>query len=178
MVSENVNIGVFGGSFDPPHFAHLYIAEETRKLYDLEFVYWLLTESNPLKKTPMYSIEQRNAMINRLTPRNGVHCPVMFTKSNKTIDYIEHLNSCGKFNIHLILGSDLKDSIKQWHRYSDLKNLVKFCWADRPGHNTNERISCPIDISSHSLRYRIENNENLYGLMSEQVINYINGIRI
>jgi nicotinate-nucleotide adenylyltransferase len=42
-------IGVFGGSFDPPHLAHLALAGEARYQLGLSRVLWVLTPDNPLK---------------------------------------------------------------------------------------------------------------------------------
>jgi len=44
-----MKIGVFGGTFDPPHMAHLIIAEEARWQLKLDLVLWLLTPVSPLK---------------------------------------------------------------------------------------------------------------------------------
>jgi nicotinate-nucleotide adenylyltransferase len=49
MAGLNRAIGVFGGSFDPPHLAHLVLAEEARHQLGLERVLWVLTPDNPLK---------------------------------------------------------------------------------------------------------------------------------
>jgi nicotinate-nucleotide adenylyltransferase len=42
-------IGIFGGSFDPPHLAHLVLADEARYQLGLSRVLWVLTPDNPLK---------------------------------------------------------------------------------------------------------------------------------
>lgn len=42
-------IGVFGGTFDPPHLAHLILAEEARYQLNLELILWVLTPVSPLK---------------------------------------------------------------------------------------------------------------------------------
>lgn len=44
-----MRIGVFGGTFDPPHLGHLVLAEEARDQLDLDRVLWLLTPVSPLK---------------------------------------------------------------------------------------------------------------------------------
>ena len=44
-----MRLGVFGGTFDPPHLAHLILAEEARYQLDLERVLWILTPVSPLK---------------------------------------------------------------------------------------------------------------------------------
>ena len=46
---QRLRIGVFGGTFDPPHLAHLILAEEARFQLDLSLVLWVLTPNSPLK---------------------------------------------------------------------------------------------------------------------------------
>ena len=43
------NIGLLGGSFDPPHKGHLYISLEAKKILKLDEIWWLVTPQNPLK---------------------------------------------------------------------------------------------------------------------------------
>lgn len=57
-------IGVFGGTFDPPHLGHLILADEGRWLLGLERVLWVVTANPPLKEAPpRASVEQRIAMV-------------------------------------------------------------------------------------------------------------------
>jgi nicotinate-nucleotide adenylyltransferase len=57
-------IGVFGGTFDPPHLGHLILADEGRWLLALEKVLWVVTAMSPLKdEPPGASVEQRTAMV-------------------------------------------------------------------------------------------------------------------
>lgn len=44
-----MRIGIFGGTFDPPHLGHLVLAEEARDQLELDRVLWLLTPVSPLK---------------------------------------------------------------------------------------------------------------------------------
>jgi nicotinate-nucleotide adenylyltransferase len=46
---KRFRIGVFGGTFDPPHLAHMILADEARFQLDLELVLWVLTPNSPLK---------------------------------------------------------------------------------------------------------------------------------
>ena len=46
---QRLRIGVFGGTFDPPHLAHLILADEARFQLDLSLVLWVLTPNSPLK---------------------------------------------------------------------------------------------------------------------------------
>ena len=57
MVKSNFkNIGILGGSFDPPHSGHLYISEKSLKVFKLEKIIWAITYRNPLKKKPFLII--------------------------------------------------------------------------------------------------------------------------
>ena len=44
-----MRVGVFGGTFDPPHLAHLILAEEARFQLELERILWVLTPVSPMK---------------------------------------------------------------------------------------------------------------------------------
>jgi nicotinate-nucleotide adenylyltransferase len=46
-----LKIGLFGGTFDPPHRAHLAASLLTMKRLGLDRVWWLVTPGNPLKDT-------------------------------------------------------------------------------------------------------------------------------
>jgi len=46
-----MRIGLFGGTFDPPHLAHLGAALLALKRLKLDRVWWLVTPGNPLKNT-------------------------------------------------------------------------------------------------------------------------------
>ena len=42
-------IGLFGGSFDPPHLGHVHFSLQAIKLFNLDKVIWLISPGNPLK---------------------------------------------------------------------------------------------------------------------------------
>ena len=49
MAAPNMRIGLLGGSFNPPHQAHVEISLAALKRLDLDRVWWLVTPGNPLK---------------------------------------------------------------------------------------------------------------------------------
>ena len=66
MVKNNIqNIGVLGGSFDPPHEGHLYLTLQSLKRLKLKKVIWAITKKNPLKKKPFFSLTTRKKMCQR-----------------------------------------------------------------------------------------------------------------
>ncbi len=57
-------IGVFGGTFDPPHIGHLILADEARAALDLERVLWVVTGVPPHKpRPPQAPLEDRLEMV-------------------------------------------------------------------------------------------------------------------
>ena len=59
MLLKKKGIGIFGGSFDPPHKAHLKISKISLKKIGLKKVYWVVAKKNPFKGKPFYSISER-----------------------------------------------------------------------------------------------------------------------
>jgi nicotinate-nucleotide adenylyltransferase len=59
-----MNLGLFGGTFDPPHLGHLILAEEARTQFNLEKVLWLVAGQSPLKLDRQLSpVEMRVEMV-------------------------------------------------------------------------------------------------------------------
>jgi nicotinate-nucleotide adenylyltransferase len=57
-------LGIFGGTFDPPHIAHLVLAEEARRQLGLNRLLWVLTPEPPHKQgRPVTPLTQRLAML-------------------------------------------------------------------------------------------------------------------
>ena len=49
-------IGILGGSFDPPHQAHLQLSILSLKKIGLKTIYWVVTKKNPFKKKTIFFI--------------------------------------------------------------------------------------------------------------------------
>ena len=62
-------IGIFGGSFDPPHRGHLEISKISLKKIKLKTVYWVITKKNPFKKKPFFSLKDRILKSRRATKK-------------------------------------------------------------------------------------------------------------
>ena len=46
---EKKNIGILGGSFNPPHYGHYFISKIGIKKLNLDLLLWIITNQNPLK---------------------------------------------------------------------------------------------------------------------------------
>ena len=56
---KNINIGILGGTFDPPHKGHLYISKIAIRKLKLNKLIWVITKKNPLKKKPYLHLKLR-----------------------------------------------------------------------------------------------------------------------
>ena len=67
MLKNNLeNIGILGGSFDPPHKGHLYISTYSLKVLKLKKIIWVITKKNPLKESPFFSLAMRKKLCNKI----------------------------------------------------------------------------------------------------------------
>ncbi len=58
-------IGIFGGSFDPPHKGHIEISKISLKKIKLKKIYWVITKKNPFKKKTFFLIKTKNIEIKK-----------------------------------------------------------------------------------------------------------------
>ena len=63
-------IGIFGGSFDPPHRGHVQIAKLSLKKLNLNQLFWAITKRNPLKKKPLLTLNDRILLSKKLVRKN------------------------------------------------------------------------------------------------------------
>ena len=108
--SSKKRIGIFGGSFDPPHQGHLKISKLAIKEIHLDEIYWCVTKKNPLKKKTFFSLSERIKK-SKAIANNVKKIKIKFfenkIKSTNTIDLIKYLKKKKKENIFfLIIGSD------------------------------------------------------------------------
>jgi len=75
-------IGLLGGSFDPPHRGHIYISLEAKKILSLDEIWWLITPQNPLKISKPASYEERLKNCNIISK----NYPIIIKELEKKID--------------------------------------------------------------------------------------------
>tara|TARA_B110000967_G_scaffold185096_1_gene205081 strand:+ start:639 stop:1166 length:528 start_codon:yes stop_codon:yes gene_type:complete len=124
--SKKKRIGIFGGSFDPPHHGHLEISKLAIKKLFLDQVYWCVTKKNPLKDKTFFSLNERIKKSKHITNKIKKIKIKFFenkVKSTNTIDLVKYLKKKGKKNIFfLIIGSD---NLVNFHKWKDWKLLPK-----------------------------------------------------
>ena len=127
------NIGVLGGTFDPPHEAHLKIAERSLNQFKLDKIIFI-PSGNPWQKKDSTPYSHRFEMT-KILIKNSDSFAISDLESSEqnpsyTYETLEKLQH-PKENLYFILGSDTAMNIKTWKNYGHLSNLTQFLIALR-----------------------------------------------
>jgi nicotinate-nucleotide adenylyltransferase len=135
--APGMRIGLFGGTFDPPHEAHLGASLLALKRLQLDRVWWLVTPGNPLKNTSgLAPLQQRIDAARALThhPRIDVTGLEASIKTRYTYDTIAWLIArCPGVRFVWIMGADNLRSFHRWQRWRGIAKLVPIVVIDRLG---------------------------------------------
>ena len=135
--APGMRIGLFGGTFDPPHQAHLGAALLALKRLKLDRVWWLVTPGNPLKNTSdLAPLPKRIAAARALThhPRIDVTGLEAVIKTRYTYDTISWLLArCPGVQFVWIMGADNLRSFHRWQKWRKIAELVPIVVIDRLG---------------------------------------------
>ncbi|MHC5307675.1 nicotinate-nucleotide adenylyltransferase [Bartonella sp. LJL80] len=133
--SGNV-VGLFGGSFNPPHDGHLMVAKTATKRLHLDQLWWMVTPGNPLKDhSNLASLEERMLMSRQLVddPRikiTGFEQTIQIRQSVATIAHIIARNNGVRFV--WVMGGDSLASFHHWHQWRDIAQMIPIAIIDRP----------------------------------------------
>ena len=131
-------IGLFGGTFDPIHFAHLRLAEEIADAFNLQQVRIIPAAVPPHRDQPKASPEQRLAMVKLAIEGNPGLCvdarELERAGASYTVDTLAETRSeSGSQPLCLLMGADAFVTLTTWRQWQDLFDLAHVIVARRPG---------------------------------------------
>lgn len=131
------SVGLFGGSFDPPHEGHRHVAETALRRLGLDRLWWLVTPGNPLKQTGgLPPTADRVAAAARMarSPRETVTDLEERLGTRYTADTVEALVRL-RPDLHfvLVIGADNWAAFHRWGGWRRIASLVPIAVIDRPG---------------------------------------------
>jgi len=163
-------IGIYGGTFDPVHHAHLILARDARETLNLDEIIFVPAAISPLKKTaPIASGELRSAMLRAAIkgePKFVVDdCELCRPPPSYTIDTVEEvLRGHRHTAIYCLIGEDNVQTLRKWHRFDELQKMVNFVILDRKGQPSTSSypvIDRKIDISATEIRMRVASGRSI-----------------
>ena len=151
------NIGLLGGSFDPPHKGHLYISLEAKKILKLDEIWWLVTPQNPLKINQPASYSERVKNCKILTKNKPIKIKEIEKKINSRFSYqtIKYLNNHYKYiKFFWLMGADNLINFHQWQNAHRIFNEIPIVVFRRYGYNQQALKSY---ISNLYKNFRVKN---------------------
>lgn len=133
-----MKIGIFGGTFDPIHNAHLAVADAARDTYDLDRVLLIPAANPPHKSGASAPFEHRYRMVELAICGHKALEPSLLeagTARSYSIHTIEKLRGLTNPEdlFYFIIGGDAFAEIRTWHRWKDVVAAVEFVVVSRPG---------------------------------------------
>ncbi|MGW8178209.1 MAG: nicotinate-nucleotide adenylyltransferase [bacterium] len=134
-----MRVGVLGGTFDPIHLGHTYIAGKIRLAFNLDKVVFMVSKYPPHKRgKDISSAFHRYAMtILELMNEDSFHASTFELSKNRpsyTIDTMEELNACYPDDqFCFIAGTDSLQELSMWHEYAKLLRGHCLVFVQRPG---------------------------------------------
>jgi nicotinate-nucleotide adenylyltransferase len=189
-----MRVGLFGGSFDPVHDAHVALAQTALEQLHLDELRWIPV-GHPWQKTRrLASAADREAMV-RLAiagePRFVLDRSELRRRGvSYTLDTVRELAAAAPGDERvLILGQDQYASLHTWRDWRELLGLVTLAIANRPGAEltvnpqiaqvAHQTVPLPMmDISSTEVRRRVAAGEPIAGLVPDPVARYIEQRRL
>src|SRR6185437_6027633 len=135
--ARGMAIGLFGGSFDPPHQAHRSATLLALKRLNLDRVWWLVTPGNPLKNAQgLAPLSERMAAAHELTQHSridvsGIEAVIKTRYTYDTISWL--IRRCPGVRFVWIMGADNLRSFHRWQRWRGIASLVPIAVVDRLG---------------------------------------------
>lgn len=190
-----MKIGMYGGSFNPPHSGHLYLANEISRRLELDKLIIIPSNISPQKSNngnidPVHRINMCKAVFD--SPLFEVSdCEIARGGKSFTFDtlsYLKDLYPDGEF--YLFMGSDMLLSFHTWYRFADILKMCTLCAISREDEKNADVLKHyadtvladgkvlvfdidPIEVSSSQIRENLQNGKSCKGLINSKTEKYI-----
>jgi nicotinate-nucleotide adenylyltransferase len=135
--APGLRIGLFGGSFNPPHVAHRAASLLALKRLRLDAIWWLVTPGNPLKDVrDLPPLETRLAAARRLARHPRIHVTGIEAAlgTRYTCDTLrELLRRCPGVHFVWVMGADNLPEFHRWRGWRTIARIVPIAVVDRGG---------------------------------------------
>ena len=194
-------LGIFGGTFDPPHVGHLILAAEARDQLGLDCTIWVLTPSPPHKQgKEISSIEDRLAMV-ELAIQDDEDFSLSYVDIDRpgphySVDTVSILKKqYPDQELFYLMGGDSLQDLPHWYRVSEFLNILDGIGAmRRPGDEIDQKalfnqlpqledklnfVTAPLlEISAEQIRRRASTGHAYRYYLLPRIYRYISEKKI
>lgn len=174
------HVALLGGSFNPPHVAHLMVAYWALATQPVDEVWLLPAYAHPFGKA-LAPFEDRVKMC-ELAARalRGVHvCTAerelegdpLVGKTARTLEHLAAKHPAYRFS--LVVGADVLPDTAKWYRWDRVRELAGLIVIGREGYPEVPGAPVLPAISSTLVRERIGRGEDVSGLVPRKVLEYV-----
>lgn len=185
-----MRLGLFGGSFDPPHVGHVLVAQDAREALRLDRLLVIPAAQQPLKGSGQTAAAHRLAMTQAAfggvdglevdaieIDRGGLSFMV------DTVEAVRRRNPDAQ--LHLLVGEDVVPTLPRWREPERLLAMVQLVILTRDSGaggsgapegliaNAIRLATRRVDVSSTEVRERVRAGKSLRGFVPESVATYI-----
>ncbi|SDL63073.1 nicotinate-nucleotide adenylyltransferase [Maricaulis salignorans] len=150
---RGMKVGLFGGTFDPPHDGHLHVAEAAKRRLGLDRIWWLVSPQNPLKQRRAGELDSRMAAVSALADRPGMVVSDIETRlgCNRTIELINALQRSHP-GVHFVwlMGADNLRSFHRWGQWRQIFGSVPIAVISRPQDSVRARLAPAVRMHADS----------------------------
>ena len=137
-------VGLFGGSFDPPHAGHVHVSREALMRLGLDRLWWLVSPGNPLKARGPAPLDRRLQASRGLLrdPRivvTDLEARIGTRHTAETIAALRQLYPGVRFV--WLMGADNLAQLHRWQDWQDIMRSVPVCVLARPGQRISARAA-------------------------------------
>lgn len=181
-------VGIFGGTFDPPHDGHVSAARDVAAALDLDEILWVPVGEPPHKpNTGLTPAPLRLAMVEAVAALDPcfrvADLEMRRTGPSYTVDTLREVRveaDVGDADLFLIMGIDQYDVLDSWRAPEEIPVLAQLAVMDRGGESVpsppDRVVSVPvrrIDISSTDVRARVRDGRDVSDLVPPAVARII-----
>jgi nicotinate-nucleotide adenylyltransferase len=173
------HIALLGGSFNPPHVAHLMLAWWTLATQDVSEVWLLPSYRHPFGKA-LAPFEDRIRMCELASASiRGVHvCDAereladdpLVGKTARTLEHLVAKHPAHRFS--LVIGADILPETSKWYRWDRVRELAGIVVVGREGFAPVAGAPTLPAVSSTLVRERLVRGEDVSGLVPRKVLAY------
>jgi nicotinate-nucleotide adenylyltransferase len=163
-----VRLGVYGGSFDPPHLGHLVAASEACERLGLDRVLWIPSAHHPLKGStvrtpPAVRLEMVRAAIAGDARFEADDLELRRDGPSYTVDTLRELRRrLPAAKLFLLVGADLLGELPRWREPGEIVRLATLAVVNRAGDELDANavagavaVEVPrVDVSGTEVRRR------------------------